>query len=436
MRYRAGIMMAAAVALAACSSKSSTNPGGGPNPPPAGKINVTPASVTLQDSVGRNPKPDTLMITADSGKTLKGLKIDTITYDSAAKGRAWLTATLSGDSAPARLILTVKDSGMAAGTYTATVPIAATGAANTPFKLPVSLTLGTVAVPPPDTTHITGNVVLAVGNTRCNSANIAAIRHIIDSIPNATVINLGDMTMNPGGGTYADFTGCYDPVMGGTLLSRTYAVLGSWEENDSAWAPGADQYFGAARVGPPGKNIYQLNIGSWRVLMLHVITGSKRTYGNNSYELDWLDTALVHDSAFCTLAVWHDPMWYSSDQDTTGQAYPLEHPNEGGLWRSLYAANADVVLNGGQHEYERIGPLRYDLATNKPVADSARGLLQFNNGLGGDGSYTAKFIQKNSDYQSAGVGVLKLTLGDSAYAWEFINAPGSNVKDKGTGRCH
>ena len=190
-------------------------------------------------------------------------------------------------------------------------------------------------------------------------------------------------------------------------------------------------------MGPASKNYYSMDIGTWHVVMLNVISGGARTYGNNSDELDtFLKNDLAAHPAKCILAVWHDPMWYSASSDTAGMMYPDEHPNQSGVWLKLQNAHADVVLNGGEHSYERIGPLRWDQPTAKPVADSVNGMVQFNSGLGGDGSFSGQFRQAESKYFSGGVGVLKLTLGDSTYAWQFLNAPGSMVADSGVGRCH
>jgi len=37
---------------------------------------------------------------------------------------------------------------------------------------------------------------------------------------------------------------------------------------------------------------------------------------------------------------------------------------------------------------------------------------------------------------SQAFGVLKLTLGDGSYSWQFIPAAGSTGTDSGTGSCH
>ena len=432
-----------AVFAAACGSNdkstgidsTGTNP---PPPPPRAVITLTPATVTLTDTTGNPaPAPVTVAVTDGGTAALTGLAVDSITYGTGANG--WLSAKLDSTRAPANLTLTLNIGSMAAGTYTATVPVKSSDTTVVAKSVAVSLTMVAGTLPVPN-----GNVILAVGNARCNSSNIGLIEAIVDSNPQATLINLGDMTFNPGGGDASAFTTCYGPHLG-RFLSRTFAVVGSWEEDarpDSTapccFASGADAFFGAAHVGPAGKNYYSFDVGTtWHVVMLNVISGGPRTYGNNSDELDtFLKNDLAAHPAKCILAVWHDPMWYSSPTDTAGQMYPDEHPNQSGVWLKLQQANADVVLNGGEHTYERIGPLRWDATTHKPVADSVNGMMQFNSGLGGDGSTGGTFRQPESQVFAGGTGVLKLTLGDSTYAWKFINAPGSMVADSGVARCH
>jgi hypothetical protein len=41
-----------------------------------------------------------------------------------------------------------------------------------------------------------------------------------------------------------------------------------------------------------------------------------------------------------------------------------------------------------------------------------------------------------SEYRSGGNGVLRLTLADSSYSWQFLNTQWSSIQDQGSGRCH
>lgn len=106
--------------------------------PPA--IALAPAAVSVADTAGTaNPTPRTVSVTNSGGGTLSGLAIGTITYGSGATG--WLTATVSPTTAPATVTLTLSNAGLAAGTYSATVPVTASAAANSPQSVTVTYTL-------------------------------------------------------------------------------------------------------------------------------------------------------------------------------------------------------------------------------------------------------------------------------------------------------
>jgi hypothetical protein len=92
------------------------------------------------------------------------------------------------------------------------------------------------------------------------------------------------------------------------------------------------------------------------------------------------------------------------------------------LWDLLYAARADVVLNGHSHNYQRWKP--QDPAKR---ADPDRGLRQFVVGTGGSfknslqlGAWPANLVAA----QDSAFGVLKITFGRSSYTWMWVSAPG------------
>ncbi len=65
--------------------------------------------------------------------------------------------------------------------------------------------------------------------------------------------------------------------------------------------------------------------------------------------LRWLETDLAANPTACTLAYFHHPLVNSG----------AEHGNEPEMkpiWDALYAANADVIVNGHEHLYERFAP--------------------------------------------------------------------------------
>jgi hypothetical protein len=100
-------------------------------------ILLNPAAVNFQAAPGgASPPIQAVVVTNGGGSTLSLLTAGTITYGAGASG--WLTASVSQTSAPSTITLAATTGSLAAGTYTANVPITATGAGNTPQTIPVT----------------------------------------------------------------------------------------------------------------------------------------------------------------------------------------------------------------------------------------------------------------------------------------------------------
>ena len=90
------------------------------------------------------------------------------------------------------------------------------------------------------------------------------------------------------------------------------------------------------------------------------------------------------------------------------------------IWQALYDANADVVLSGHEHNYERFAP-----QTPGGQADALRGIREFVVGTGGKGHYPFAAPLANSEVRNADTfGVLKLTLHANGYDWTFVPGGG------------
>ena len=421
---------------------------------PIPSIVVTPPAVTFQDTVGTSaPAAQTVAITGNGRGTLTGLKA-TVAY--ASGGTGWLTVSLSDTTAPATLTVRSANTGLNAASYRATVNVTGTGSPNSPQTIPVTFNL---AQAPP----ITGVTIVATANMgRCGS-DLAKESALVVAAANPDYVFVLGSDATPDSGkvtTLQDYMKCYDPVWG-QFKNKTYATLGDHEVDIDSTPPygtgmaaGADAYFGAARVGPPGKNWQSFDLGSWHVVALNVQTpgGYKRpesiAYHAGTAQLNWLINDLRSHSNKCTLAVWYESMWISSTHvDSSKNRYP----NDGyrvqdvrGVWTALYENNADLVINGWPRIYERFAPMRYAEGYQHPTAseyaaDSARGIRQITSGLGGDGPMTADSAlirHPLSEYRSGGNGVLKVVLGDGVYSWEFLNSRYSHIHDSGRGTCH
>ena len=102
------------------------------------------------------------------------------------------------------------------------------------------------------------------------------------------------------------------------------------------------------------------------------------------------------------------------------------------FWQALYQANADVVLSGHSHIYERFAP-------QDPfgAASPARGIREFVVSTGGAGLHSFGTIQPNCEVRNDNTfGVLKLTLHLTSYDWEFVPVAGKTFTDSGSTSCH
>jgi hypothetical protein len=296
-----------------------------------------------------------------------------------------------------RVTVTDKDGGTASATFTVTVA---------PLETTVTLVgAGSIAR------------CASTGELRPGADSTAAI---LDRVA-GSVFTLGNAVMP--GGTAASYANCYDPTWG-RHKSRTYPVPGRHDYDSSATAEGYFNYFGAAAA--PGMGYYSFDLGAWHIIMLNSSNAYVSTAAGSPQET-WLKADLAATTKRCVLAMWYEPRFYST-KDTISYANNDVKP----FWNDLYAAGAELVLNGHMRDYERFAP-----QTPSGVADP-NGIREFIVGTGGDGHDSRNtFIHPNSEVNISEVfGVLKLTLGDGTYSWEFIPVAGQTATDSGSASCH
>jgi len=98
----------------------------------------------------------------------------------------------------------------------------------------------------------------------------------------------------------------------------------------------------------------------------------------------------------------------------------------------LFAAGADVVLTGHDHNYQG-----FALQNPEGRADSERGIRQFVVGTGGKSHYPILNPIANTEVHNDDTyGVLKLTLHPKSYEWRFLPAAGGEFTDSGEDQCH
>jgi len=245
-----------------------------------------------------------------------------------------------------------------------------------------------------------------------------ATAKLLDHV-SGTVMAVGDLAYPDG--TKENFS-CYEKTWG-RVKSRTRPAPGNHEFH-SAGATPYFEYFGAA-AGDPKTGYYSYELGKWHVIVLNSECQDVGGCEAGSPQDKWLRADLAQHPAACTLAYWHKPLFSSGG----AHGNDLEMKP---LWQALYDANAEIVVNGHDHNYERFAPQAPDGS-----ADPARGIREFVAGTGGKNLRPMGPPVLNSEVSSSeAFGVLKLTLRANGYDWQFIPQAGRSFTDSGSANCH
>jgi len=260
----------------------------------------------------------------------------------------------------------------------------------------------------------------------CDSLEGAeATAKLIDGIP-GEVFAAGDLAYE--NGTAEEFKNCYDKTWG-RFKNRTHPAPGNHEFYGSKDGSPYFDYWGA-QAGEREKGYYSFDLGSWHVVALNTNCAAPDLGGCDagSPQDVWLQKDLAGHPQSCIVAFGHHALYSSG----VLKSHAI-HPELRQLWRDLYNAHADLVLNGHEHSYERFAP-------QDPYGglDEKRGIREFVVGTGGRDHGPLGFPIPNSQVRNAGTfGVLKLTLSPGKYSWEFVPVEGaSEFHDSGAGSCH
>jgi hypothetical protein len=288
---------------------------------------------------------------------------------------------------------------------------------------PTIAAAGDIACDPLDTAYDGG-----AGNaTRCRQADTA---RLLTSGNFAAVLALGDNQYECGAS--AAYEQVYNATWG-KVKSITHPVPGNHEfltSGGGSTATGCNSsningagyygYFGAA-AGTPGQGYYSFNVGTWHLIALNSNCSQAGGCSASSAQGKWLAADLASHTNQCTLAYWHIPLFSSGGRANNGT-----RP----FWNLLYAAHADIVLDGHDHIYERFSPQTPTGASNP------NGIRQFTVGTGGANHTAIAAVAANSVVRNTNTfGILALTLHPTGYNWSFKPAAGS-FTDSGSGSCH
>jgi acid phosphatase type 7 len=269
---------------------------------------------------------------------------------------------------------------------------------------------------------LTDPVLMGTGDICITSAidKAAATAALVQARPNATVFTLGDNSNESG--TAAQFEACFDKTWG-TFKDRIHPTPGNHDYVTNG-ASGYYDYFGDA-AGPNGKGYYSYDLpNNWHVVVLNAICSQVGGCERGSPQEQFLAADLEAHARAHVVAMWHIPAFSSGDAHGNNDDYRA-------FWEDLYAARAEIVLNGHDHDYERFAPQAPDGRADP------NGIREFVVGTGGASQRSFGRIDDNSEVRHSGTfGVLALTLRAEGYDWQFIPVAGETFSDAGSQETH
>jgi hypothetical protein len=268
-----------------------------------------------------------------------------------------------------------------------------------------------------------GDIACAPGDTTDECQQLATANLVSAQKPSAVAV-LGDnqyqsglLTEFNGAGAYNDTWVQFNPIV--------HPTPGNAEYRASSTASGYFTYFGSSAAG---NGNYSYDVGTWHIISLNSNCSdsgcqSSESGTTSSSEVSWLQGDLAAHQHQCVLAYWHHPLFTSG--------FVASSPGVAPFWNALYAARADVVLNGHDHLYERF-------AQQDPAqTPTSEGIREFVVGTGGQ-ELDPRMGSLEPNMQVADLhhfGVLFLALHPDSYDWAFRATIGA-VLDSGSTPCH
>jgi hypothetical protein len=212
-----------------------------------------------------------------------------------------------------------------------------------------------------------------------------------------------------------------------------YPILGDHEYG----SPGAEGYFAyfGSRETPQDPDCsaecrahYSFDLGAWHVAALNVNCDKLPRgdgCGRRSAQNRWLERDLraANKTTVCTVVLMHEPRWSNSH---------WQSPDLNEFVKTMYRNGVDLILSGDSHSYERFAP--QDPGSNR---DNKRGIRQIVVGTGGAHFTGLNTPRPNREVSEKHVfGVLKLSLQDGSYKWNFRAHRSTPFDDSGSQDCH
>ena len=251
-----------------------------------------------------------------------------------------------------------------------------------------------------------------------SSTTCKATSDLIVSINPTAVFTAGDNAYS--NGTLSEYNARYAPTWG-RFKTLTKPTPGNHEYNTSG-AAGYFDYFTGVLTGTGAdrsKGYYSWDVGDWHFVALNTMSGGTVS----TEQINWLKTDLAANTKPCTAAYFHHPLVSRGNYSGYSQVKPF--------WDALYAAKADLVLVGHDHNYQRYAKM------NPSKVAAADGIRQVLVGTGGRAFYGVDSPSGLLEVSNANTyGVLKLTLTATGYTGDFVPRSGSTFTDRFTGTCN
>jgi hypothetical protein len=283
-----------------------------------------------------------------------------------------------------------------------------------------------VTSPPPPATGFTPTsgtapapgrplVVAATGDGAGGEPRAGDVTDLVASWNPNLFLYLGDVYEK---GTATEFANWYKPTSYfGRFDAITDPTIGN-HEYENGQAPGYFDYYWRS---PP--HYYSFDASGWHFISLDSTAQFGQT-NPGSAQYQWLQNDLAANTAPCTLAYFHHPVY------NVGPELPTPRMNS--IWSLLDANGVDVVLTGHDHDYQRWVPL------DGNGAPDAAGITQFVAGGGGHGIQqfvtTDSRLAKGFDTAPEAFGALRLELNARGAGYRYVNTAGT-LLDSGSIAC-
>lgn len=258
-------------------------------------------------------------------------------------------------------------------------------------------------------------ILAATGDGASGEPNADKVADLIAGWDPNMFLYLGDVYND---GTATEFHNWYGT--GSNRYSRfntiTNPTIGNHEYHGLT-APGYFDYWDNV------PHYYSFDAAGWHFINLDSTSQYNQTLPGTA-QYDWLLQDLQSNSATCTIAYFHHPVFNIGAEGDTPRMNPI--------WALLAQHGVDIVLTGHDHDYQRWHPLNGQGELNP------NGMTEFVVGTGGHG--IQDFIKTDSrmavgfDTPPAAFGALHMELNQDGAAFQFVNIQG-HVLDSGTIPC-